>query len=803
MNSKPIVPKLNTQIKHDGPLQLAVGGSRHEKTWKHRTLLWSQLVGKLATTTRSHETMAEYKALPKNRQDTLKDVGAFVGGSLKGGKRSAQTVAWRQVITLDADFAGAGFWDLFTINYDCAACIYSTRKHTPENPRLRLVIPLSRSVTPDEYVAIARKVAGTLGIDLFDDTTYEPWRLMYWPSTCADADYMFEVQDGAWLDSVEILQSYGPGEAWRDPSQWPRSARAAQKIEKSAREAADPLAKPGLIGAFCRTYSIAEAIAKFLPDVYVEAGPGRWTYAAGSTAAGAVEYGDGRWLYSNHGTDPISGELVNAFDLVRLHRFGELDWGTSEGTSPVKLPSFLAMSDFAAADEDVRVEIIEKKNLDAKEDFRDVDNWRAKLKVNKKGDVEETGANVRLILCNDSSYNLGWNEFSQRPCVTGDLPWRKYRGGTDGEPWQDSDDAQLRLDLEQKYGLESRLKIMDGLNAAMEARSFHPVRGYLEGLWWDGEERLDSLLIDYLGAEDTPYVRAVTRKALVAAVARVMQPGCKFDYMLTLVGAQGIGKSKLVRKLAKRWFNDSITTVQGKDACEALRGFWLIEFGEMTATRKAEVEAVKAYISRQEDAYRESYGRRTNRYPRQCIFIGTTNDAEPLRDKTGGRRFWLVAVSGSGARSVDELDEDTIWAEAVQRYKKGEKLYLDAALEKLAACIQDHFTEESPHAGMIREFLEQPVPSDKPVSYSGEAPEPYSVRAKTCALQIWVELFDLRPDQLTGARAREINDVLRRTPGWVAARNPLSFGSKLGKQRGFVRIGGNKATKVKVPAQDQ
>lgn len=791
-------------LVNDGKLTIAVGASRHEKTWKHRTLLWSQLVGKLATTTRTRETQQEYFAMPVTRQAEIKDVGAFVGGSLKEGRRSAQTVVWRQVITLDADFAGAGFWDLFQLNYDGAACIYSTHKHTPDSPRLRLVMPLSRPATPDEYQALGRQVAGTLGIDLFDDTTYEPSRLMYWPSTSLDAEYLFEAQDGFWLDVDAELAKYGPGEAWRDHCLWPESGRTQSRRKAQAETQGDPLTKKGLVGAFCRTYSVEAAIAKFLPDAYIEAGPSRWTYTKGTTSAGAVEYGDGRWLFSHHGTDPISGELVNAFDLVRLHKFGEMDARTLEDTPPGRRPSFISMSDFAAADEDVRVTLGKERIEAAREDFGDGSveegtEWLKRLATDKHGDPLETRENIRLILRNDPllKTGYGWNEFSQRPCVVGNLPWRRYTGGPDGEPWQDTDDAQLRLFLEKHYDISSPQLTYDALASAMMERSFHPVRGYLESLWWDGEERLDNLLIDYLGAQDTAYTRAVTRKALVAAVARVMQPGIKYDYMLMLIGGQGIGKSKLLRKLAKHWFSDSITSVQGKDACEALRGFWLIEMAELNAFKKAEVEAIKNYLTKQEDAYRESYGRRTNRYPRQCVFFGTTNDRECLKDRTGARRFWAVEVTG---RRVDDLDEETvdqIWAEAQEKWKAGEKLYLEGELEKEAERHQEEHTEDDPRIGMIEEYLSKPLPVNweeiglyerrNYIHNRLEIEGPKQPRLKTCALEIWSELFEGDLKTMPQWTSRQIKDSLRKVPGWKKSSSTLRFGFLYGTQRAWVK----------------
>lgn len=179
-------------IRYDGMLPLAVGKSRSEKKWKNKQLPWSQILRKLEEPVKTPETYAEYMKLSKSRQDQIKDVGGFIGGSLKDGRRKAENVRERQVITLDADFAPAYMLEDMEMLTDYNYAVYSTHKHCPEKPRLRILIPLKRPVTPDEYEAVGRKLAEDIGIDYFDDTTYQPSRLMYWPSVSADGEYIFK-----------------------------------------------------------------------------------------------------------------------------------------------------------------------------------------------------------------------------------------------------------------------------------------------------------------------------------------------------------------------------------------------------------------------------------------------------------------------------------------------------------------------------------------------------------------------------------------------------------------------------------
>lgn len=741
--------------------------------------------------------------MPKSQRDDIKDIGGFVGGELRGKRRLSSAVASRYLITLDADNVSCDLWELLTLCYDYAACVYSTHSHEPSKPRLRLVIPLARPVNPEEYQAISRRVAADLGIDQFDPSTFEPHRLMYWPSCPRDVEPVFDYQDGPWLDPDSVLKRY---QDWRDPAQWPAPVKEHETRKKNAEKAEDPTTKKGIVGAFCRAYDIHQAIETFLPDVYAPAGNNRYTYIPGSTTGGLVVYDNGLFAYSHHGTDPCSGLLVNAFDLVRIHRFGELDEDATPGTPTIRLPSYAAMSKFAAEDAAVKVQLLADKAADIAEDFGNNEpvndtEWMAKLEFSQQGTIKATRDNILIILENDPRLKgrIALNEFTGRAGVRGDLPWRK---AADNPNWQDRDDAALRHYLERLYGISSVTKTHDAFEALLTRHKFHPVREYLESLTWDGAPRIETLLIDLLGADDTPYVRAVTRKALVAAVARVMQPGCKYDHVLVLVGKQGIGKSLLLKRLGREWFSDSLTTMNGKEAYEQLHGVWIMEIGELAATRKAEVETIKHFISKQEDIYRVAYGRQVSVFPRQCVFFGTTNTPQFLRDSTGNRRFWPVNCRAEkpSPRLLNMPDEeiDQIWAEAVTLYKAGEPLYLTGDVAEEATRVQEEHREESDRAGAIREFLDLPLPNDwdkrnlaERREYIhgtdfGERPVEGQPRHKVCVMEIWCELFNGDPKQLTRMQAMEIHDVLKTTPGWEPA-GKLRFGKLYGVQRGYVR----------------
>lgn len=800
--------KLFKKVKYDGSISLATGKNKKETHWKNKNMLYSALVEKLSNTTRTPESYAEFKKMAKTERDNIKDVGGFVGGSLKNGRRKAENVANRTLLSLDLDYVNGDIWSSIEILWDFSVAMYSTHTHAPDNQRLRLIIPLSRPVLPDEYQAISRMVADDLGIDMFDDTTYEPSRLMYWPSTSSDGEYIFKVQDAAWLNPDDILSRYTFG--WQDISYWPESSRTRAKITSAIKRQEDPLEKKGVIGAFCRTFSISEAIGEFLGDVYTAgADDTRYTFVDGSTTGGVVVYED-KFSFSHHGTDPTSGILCNAFDLVRINKFGHLDDDVKEDTPANRLPSFTRMTEFASSDDKVMQTLGKERMEKVQEDFDTVisdeeisTDWLKEIKYSDQGKVRSTISNFLLIVENEPLLKgkIAYNEFSNRAVVIDKLPWRSKDNKSD---WNDIDDSGLREFIEKYYGISSTAKCADALALSFEKHSFHPIKDYLNILTWDGVSRLDTLFVDYLGAEDTLYVRTVTRKIIVAAVGRVFVPGIKFDNMPVLSGPQGIGKSTLIKKLGKEWYSDSLTTVQGKEAYEQLQGVWMLEMGEMMATKKADIEATKHFLSKTEDIYRVAYGRRTSHFPRQCIFIGTTNDSEFLRDKTGNRRFWPVDVGVVKHKKnvwgdLTKYEVDQIWAEAVELWKNKEPLHLSKDEEKEAAKQQDSHSEESAKSGLIEEYLNKPITDNwyelgitEKRNYIqgsdfGDLPEGKIMRNRTCVMEIWCELFNGDPKQLSYMASREITDILKSLDGWKSHEGRLRFGKIYGTQRAFMR----------------
>ncbi len=800
-------------LNNDRKITISAGASRRATLWTAQTLLISELWDKLKIPARGTETLAEYMGLKKAQQDDLKDVGGFVAGTINGTRRKANNITGRDLITLDLDNIPSGGTDDVLRRVEalgCGYCVYSTRKHQPAAPRLRIMLPLDRTVNADEYEPIARKMAECIGLEYADPTTFEVSRLMYWPSCCSDSQYIYEVADKPFINAAGVLATYSD---WHNMALWP-ALPGQQQFTKLAVKQGDPEAKNGIVGAFCRTYDINRAMDELIPGIYeaVDTMPGRYTYLGGSTTGGAVLYDGGKFLYSHHATDPCGGKLVNAFDLVRLHRFGDKDDEAAPGAPVNRLPSYGLMCELANSLNDVSALMSQERYNEAVKDFEGVTadnlddpaNWMCLLETNSQtGAIKGTINNVLVILEHDPLLKgkFALNQFASRGEVLGTLPWdqRDKR-----RLWDDNDNQGLYWYLEKVYKITGNGKIDGALSLHSNAFAFNDVQDYLTGLKgkWDGVPRLDTLFIDYLGAKDTAYNRAITRKAFTAAVARAMVPGCKYDTMVILAGPQGIGKSTLLDKMSKGWFNDSIRTFEGKEASELLQGVWLVEVSELDAFRRTDVSRIKQFLSLRADRFRAAYGRNVKEIPRSCIFFGTTNTSDFLQDTTGNRRFWPVDT-GEVRHTKNvwaDLDgeRDQLWAEAFVRWQAGEPLYLSGAIEEDAKAKQEEHRETSSREGIVREFLERQVPDDwskwpidkRRMFWANGVQGNLNVvpRDSVCALEVWVEAFGGTTKEMKNTDTRELNAIMASLPGWEKAPN-ARYAGPYGTQRGFLRKG--------------
>lgn len=779
-------------LKVNPKLWISTGRSRFETSWKSKPITWGKLIQRLSKPTRTQETQAEYMKLSKSKQDQIKDVGGFVGGVLSDGIRKNGHVKTRDLLTFDIDNAPTDLREQLRANPEFAFAwlVYSTHKHRPDAQRVRLIIPVSRTLSPEEYEAVMRMLASEIGMTYFDPTTFQPARLMYWPSVSRDGKYLFDFEDSdKVLNPDTILSKY---EDWHDTTQWPVCDGELRPEHIKKDKQADPTKKEGAVGLFCRTYDVPAAINEFLPDIYkpVDGKSDRYTYTKGTTSAGLVIYDDGLFCYSNHSTDPIHGLDVNAFDLVRLHLFGNLDEKAKPDTPVTKMPSWKAMTDLIAKDKGcIKTRDAEKaKELsdDFDEPLTDPDEWMLRLERTKKGDgaeIKPTIKNLKRILKNDPKLRgIAFDQMAHSVVIRDgqQVPWRKDAGA-----WTNADDAELYVYLSEIYSDSfKRQDVSDALTAVANLRGFHPVREYLSKLpAWDGIQRMETLFIDYLGAQDNIYTREATAHWLEAAVLRATSyHKIKFDYMPTLSGPGGIGKSTLIARLGGEWYTDdmSFDDMRDKTAAEKVQGVWIVELGELKGMRKADLDAIKSFLSREVDRYRPSYGRIPEARRRGCVFIGTTNADDYLRDTTGNRRFWPIPVSGKGIKkpwdiTKDEVDQ--IWAETLQQVKdmslKQGDLILSSDAQAIADERQMQAMEHDERTGMVQEYLEKRLPDgwDQMQIYDrrawldkydehlrkGEAVHP---REYVTVLEVWAECLHEDPTKRKRTDSEDVKRML-------------------------------------------
>lgn len=389
------------------------------------------------------------------------------------------------------------------------------------------------------------------------------------------------------------------------------------------------------------------------------------------------------------------------------------------------------------------------------------------------------------------SSSIKYNTLAYTPWVAGQLPWENKIVQRE---WTDSDDANLYAYLE-RYGFKSHDRMSKALTIFQERNKFSPIVEHLNCLKgaWDGKKRIDTLLQDFLGAEDTELNRSIMRLFMFGAIARAYTPACQFDYMLIFIGEQGIGKSTFLRKLAMSdsWFDGNFNTIDGDKAVERLRGMWIVEFSELLALKRAkEVESMKSFITNRSDNFRAPYQRRTTARPRQCVFTGSTNKDNFLTDTTGNRRFLPVQTNEKNIKLDifdDKLTKDYFeqaWAEALDIYfKEKPKLVLPNNLENEIKLIQEQFTEEDTRVGKIQEFLN---------NYVGD---------RVCVLTIWDKCFkqDKDPDRKT---TNEIHDIMKnKIKGWKK-QDQKQYCGEYGVQRCYERVDDGEAweeSKIDIP----
>ncbi|EOS41844.1 hypothetical protein C810_05176 [Lachnospiraceae bacterium A2] len=390
----------------------------------------------------------------------------------------------------------------------------------------------------------------------------------------------------------------------------------------------------------------------------------------------------------------------------------------------------------------------------------------------KSRKLQQTVRNFEIIMDNDSRFagKIKFDEFSRQEYLMGEIPWESENCD---RAWGSHDDAALYSIIQTDYGVKNRNDYFDAIKNVSMRNKFHPVRDILDGLEFDGEEHIRSLLPDYLGVEDTEYSYQVMRLWMLGAVARVYEPGCKFDYTMIFTGPQGLGKSTFLKMMSLNdsWFNDSLDSLDSDKAAQSLMGSWIVELAELKSLARTAggVESVKRFLTAVQDKYRVPYERRADIFLRQCVFAGTTNKSDFLQDETGNRRFLIIQTGVNKPTKslfVPEAIEDmkAAWAQAVHIWKeeKPELLLPDSCRDE-ARRLQDESMADDGKVGIIGAFLED--------------------KQRTCVLEIWKEALEEngRPQKW---QSSEISDIILSIPGWSRVKSPTTY-KEYGRQKLF------------------
>ena len=737
-------------------------------------------------------TFAQYMALDQDAKLTKKSApGYWLAAHFREGRRKLDHQSFRSMIVLDLDYVKIGQLDHIRMGFaeinQYYWIMHTTRAHCPEKPRVRVIIPADRQMDATETNAITRLISMQLAddpdeaIEIPDLVSFRYNQAMFKPSISRGQEYWLEDNPaGVILDVDAFLAEH---EGWEDYTLLPyQEAEKQRGVVDPNRKMEHPHEKPGIIGAWCRTYDVEEAIAEFLSDVYV---PGtsdtetRYTFAYGTGSNGAVVYDDGLFLHSNHGSDPAEG-LHNSFDLVRLHKFGHLDDKAPANTSPGNMPSYKAMIKFAEDDADVSAEMFahladdfdddddeeeeaespeaeqddddlndllgppptddeeseedDDKPYDMADDFDDDDDgpddtppkddkkkakkkadmsWTANFRRKANGALEPVLNNIALICENDSrlASAIGYDEFTMDPVCLKQIRASKIKLPSQpltrrekkvGRKWTPEDDASVKYigsANEQRLGYStdfSSQAIQEAVLIAGHHNKIHPVRDFL----WECHRRwvaagsptgfIESLSRTYLHTPDTIFHRHSSRLFLIGAVARIFEPGCKFDQMLILRGDTGGGKSTFLRNLAGGFFSEFRVDLDRLDrTVEQMRGNWFLEMAEMAKAR-GDNNLLKDFLSAGSDTIRLAYGKREVKYERQSVMAATSNDDDFLSDPTSVRRFWVCITDTHEEFQIDQkmlkANLHLIWGEALQAYLDMRK---EEPVEELHLGLQD------------------------------------------------------------------------------------------------------------------
>lgn len=713
-----------------------------------------------------------------------KECGGYVIGKFRGGLRRTRSLIHREAVTLDADYNARSLPEHLTeMGVRCAW--HTTWSSAPDNPRYRVVLPLSRPVSAEEYEIVAESLAARCDPEAWDRTSFRPAQFMWRPAAKNRDWYSWGTVDGPPVDVDAILA---------DPQTAPRPG-LRRKPQKR-----DPLQIEGVVGAFNRAYPDLDELISVFDLPYVKEGEGVWRYAPSHSTAGmgAVAGFPHVW-YSHHATDPACGLACSAFDLVRVHVFGEEDLGTKESTPVNRLPSHKAMEEFAARDMRVRAELAGMafgEDVDPSlGDGLAADMWRLDLKVDRSGKPLPTVANLDLLLENDVFFKRLRFDLLKNQIVTETLdpfPWGNPRSE---HGLREGDYLNARDYLEREYGLSlPKERVSDLVKMAADSKQFNPLQSRLRSLKWDGVPRLETCLP---ALKQDEYTAFAARVLLLGAVNRALNPGCKSDYSLILYGREGLGKTQWVHAMAMEpRYTAELGDIRNKDTGMKMSGHWIMVADEVHALRQAQFDQLKDFLTQTYDTFRAPYDREVKQHPRSTVVWGTTNEKKFLRQQEGNRRFLMIECGKIPRDKMDPGYVEQVWAEAVFLLETGadEDVYLSEEEEDVARARREEFTQEEPLVGLVSDYLNMPVPEDWDMKSTEERRQWVSgdrylspgqgLQNVVSSLHVWYEVLEGR-GSIPEKESRAIRAALEQIPGWEPAGVRNTF---YGPQQCFVRV---------------
>lgn len=666
---------------------------------------------------RTKETVLEYQKGDREFQLKCKDKGGFIAGTSLDNKRDNSSILTRNMITLDMDYCPSNILEILRDKQDITKelpfrfFIYSTHSHTPEKPRLRLIVPLSKEIGVEEYEPVGRAIATIIGNEYFDATTFQPNRIMYFPSVSVDGDYVCEEFGfDNWFDlkpedMLDRYMDYLNISEFQKPHYIDGLQR--EKIEKGKIRNSTKT-KYRIVNAFNTEYSIREAIDTFLKNEYAKSKTkDRYTYVHGESKDGLVILNN-QYAYSHHGTDPAQGRLLNAFDIVRIHKFGKQD---TDITEQLEYEKYEKSTSYSAMVEYIRGNLpsvmkhmpeLQNLNKNAKEfETGEVDviegsveeeDWKLTLDYtgsDKDRHPKSNARNIKLIFQNDEYFKdlFYYDSLRDAICFDRTPPWNQEKKKNDLVT--DEDDSEIRVYLNSVYSIAGKDLIYDSVVHQAGKKRRHPIKTFLAKLpEWDKVPRIETIICELFDIEPNQFYKEASKSWWVGIIQRIMRPGSKYDMMLIISGNQGIGKSQLGKSIATLNWNGSMATIDSqpnyfgddelpfdkKDAYEQLNGIMIYELPEFEKYyKKSDTSTVKSFLSKTSDKYRKSYGRRVAEFKRQCVFIATTNDNRPLRDRTGNRRF--LPFYSRMPKNTSRLYDPQIWNEEIRNQCLAEAMY--------------------------------------------------------------------------------------------------------------------------------